>query len=99
MLADAQVIAHRPKSLSMREAAALPLAGIAAYEGLKKAGADTSKKVLVHGGAGGVGHVAVQLARDFGADVYATGTGEKQRGVIGKFSATAIDFRAETVAE
>ncbi|MEM7044176.1 MAG: zinc-dependent alcohol dehydrogenase family protein [Pseudomonadota bacterium] len=99
MLADARLIAHKPKSLSMREAAALPLVGITAFEGLKRAGADAGKSVLVHGGAGGVGHVAVQLARHFGADVYATGTGEKQMGVIEKFGATAIDFRAETVAD
>ena len=99
MLADARLIAHKPKSLSMREAAALPLVGITAYEGLKRAGAQADKSVLVHGGAGGVGHVAVQLARHFGADVYATGTGEKQMGVIEAFGATAIDFRAEKVAD
>ncbi|MEM7123066.1 MAG: alcohol dehydrogenase catalytic domain-containing protein, partial [Pseudomonadota bacterium] len=62
MLADARLIAHKPKSLSMREAAALPLVGITAYEGLHRAGVKKDQKVLVHGGAGGVGHVAVQLA-------------------------------------
>ena len=67
--ADARLIAHKPKSLSMREAAALPLVGITAYEGLKRAGVGAGQKVLVHGGTGGVGHVAVQLAKQFGADV------------------------------
>ena len=99
MLADARLIAHKPKSLSMREAAALPLVGITAYEGLKRADAQAGRSVLVHGGAGGVGHVAVQLARHFGADVYATGAGEKQMGVIETFGATPIDFRAETVTD
>ena len=75
MLADARLIAHKPKSLSMREAAALPLVGITAYEGLQRAHAGAGKKVLVHGGAGGVGHVAVQLAKHFGAHVFSTATG------------------------
>jgi alcohol dehydrogenase len=99
MLADAKLIAHKPKSLSMREAAALPLVGITAYEGLQRAGAQAGQKVLVHGGAGGVGHVAVQLARHFGADVYATGTGEKPMGVIERYAATAIDYKTEKVAD
>lgn len=97
MLVDTQLIAHKPKSLSMREAAALPLVGITAYEGLKRAKGEAGKKVLVHGGAGGVGHVAVQLAKHFGADVYATGTGETQISVINGYGATAIDFMEETV--
>lgn len=99
MLADARLIAHKPKSLSMREAAALPLVGITAYEGLQRAGAKAGQKILVHGGAGGVGHIAVQLARHFGADVYATGSGKQQMKVINEFDATAIDFKTEKVAD
>jgi len=99
MPADARLIAHKPKTLSMREAAALPLVGITAYEGLQRAGARAGQKVLVHGGAGGVGHVAVQLAKHFGADVYATVSGEKQIGIIERYGATAIDYRTETVAD
>ncbi len=99
MPADARLIAHKPKSLSMREAAALPLAGITAYEGLQRAVVRTGQKVLVHGGAGGVGHVAVQLARHFGAEVYATCSGGKQIGIIEQYGATAINYRTEKVAE
>jgi NADPH:quinone reductase len=99
MSADARLIARKPNTLSMREAAALPLVGITAYEGLKRAGVQSGQKVLVHGGAGGVGHVAVQLANHFGADVYATGTGEEQLGVITQLGATAVDFKAETVTD
>ena len=99
MLADARLIAHKPKSLSMREAAALPLVGITAFEGLQRANVSAGQKVLVHGGAGGVGHVAVQLARHFGAEVFATGTGTQQISIIEQYGATAIDFRTETVAE
>ena len=99
MLADARLIAHKPRSLSMREAAALPLVGITAYEGLQRANVRADQKVLVHGGTGGVGHVAVQLARHFGASVYATVTGDKQTGIIEQYGATAIDYQTETVAD
>lgn len=99
MPADARLIAKKPASLSMREAAALPLVGITAHEGLTRAGIGAGDKVLIHGGAGGVGHVAVQLAKHLGAEVYATGTGEKDLGVITGYGATAIDFMSGTVAE
>ncbi|WP_170386469.1 zinc-dependent alcohol dehydrogenase family protein [Ruegeria atlantica] len=99
MVADARLIAHKPKSLSMREAAAIPLVGITAYEGLTRARAQAGQKVLVQGGAGGVGHLAVQLAKHFGAEVFATGTGASQLEVIESYGATAIDFMKEKVAD
>ncbi|WP_299921636.1 zinc-dependent alcohol dehydrogenase family protein [uncultured Pelagimonas sp.] len=99
MQADARLIAIKPKTLTMREAAALPLVGITAYEGLLRAGIAAGQKVLVHGGAGGVGHLAVQLAKHFGADVYATGSGEAQMAVIESYGAKPIDFKLETVAD
>ena len=97
--ADARLIAHKPKSISMREAAAIPLVGITAYEGLTRAGVTTGQKVLVHGGAGGVGHIGAQLAKHFGADVYSTGTGQNQMDIIDGFGATPIDFKTEAVAD
>ena len=99
MLADAKLIAHKPKNLSMREAAALPLVGITAYEGLTRAGITEGKSVLVHGGAGGVGHVAVQLAKHFGAEVFATGAEGSQAALIEQLGAKAINFKTETVAD
>jgi NADPH2:quinone reductase len=99
MLADVKLVAHKPKSISMREAAALPLVAITAYEGLARAGVSKGQKVLVHGGAGGVGHIALQLAKYFGGDVYATGGGEKQGALIEKLGATAINYKTETVAD
>lgn len=99
MLADARLIARKPKTLSMREAAALPLVGITAYEGLQRAAVHAGQKVLVHGGAGGVGHVAVQLAKHMGADVYATCSGGKQIDVITSYGATAINYKTEQVAD
>ena len=99
MLADSKLIAHKPKSISMREAAAIPLVGITAYEGLERAGVSEGDKVLVHGGAGGVGHIALQLANYFGGDVYATGGGEKQSALIKKLGGTFINYKTETVAD
>lgn len=97
MLADARLIARKPKSLTMREAAALPLVGITAWEGLHRAGVGAGQKVLVQGGAGGVGHLAVQIARHLGAEASATGAGKDQLSVIEGFGARPIDFTAEKI--
>ncbi|MFK7906501.1 MAG: zinc-dependent alcohol dehydrogenase family protein [Chitinophagales bacterium] len=99
ILADSDLMAHKPQNLSMREAAALPLVAITAYEGLVRAGIKRGQKVLVHGGAGGVGHVALQLAVHFGAEVYATCSGGKQLELIEQMGATAINYKTETVEQ
>ena len=99
MVADAKLIALKPQNLSMREAAALPLVAITAYEGLMRAGISEGQKVLVHGGSGGVGHVALQLARYFGAEVYSTGGGDNQLALIEKLGAYPINYKTETVAD
>lgn len=96
---DARLLAHKPASIGMREAAALPLVFITAWEGLvDRAHVKAGMKVLVHGGAGGVGHIAVQIARAAGAQVYATGSAS-QRSVIEGYGAVFIDYQASTVDE
>jgi NADPH:quinone reductase len=88
---DADLLAPKPANLSMREAAALPLIFITAWEGLiDRAALMAGQKVLIHGGAGGVGHVAIQIARAIGADVFATGSAA-QRATIEGFGATFIE--------
>ena len=99
MLADARLMAHKPKSVSMREAAAIPLVGITAYEGLVRAGIKEGQSVLVHGGSGGVGHIALQLANHFGARVYATGGSESQLRLIEQLGATPINYQSQKVAD
>jgi len=90
--ADAMLLAPKPRNLAMREAAAVPLVFITAWEGLvDRAGVRAGQKVLVHGGAGGVGHMAVQLARAFDAEVYATGS-RKDQGYIEGLGAVFIDY-------
>lgn len=97
--ADSDLVALKPKNISMREAAALPLVAITAYEGLVRAGVNKGQKVLVHGGSGGVGHVALQLAKYMGAEVYSTGGGEKQMALIEKLGATPINYKTESVED
>lgn len=73
MLVDADLMARKPETLSMSEAAALPLVSITAWEGLHdKLKVTKGDRVLIHGATGGVGHIAIQLARHFGATVTAT---------------------------
>ena len=99
LLADVKLIAAKPKNLTMEQAAALPLVGITAFEGLKRAGIAKGQKVLVHGGSGGVGHIALQLAKHFGAEVYSTGGGEEQLSLIKALGAEPINYKTESVAE
>jgi NADPH:quinone reductase-like Zn-dependent oxidoreductase len=95
----ADALALKPKNLSMREAAAIPLVFLTAWEGLvDRAGVRAGQRVLVQGGAGGVGHMAVQIARAHGAEVFATASAEK-REIVESFGATAIDYRKSTVEQ
>jgi NADPH:quinone reductase-like Zn-dependent oxidoreductase len=101
---DSDLLAHKPKNLSMREAAALPLSVITAWEGLvDRALVDRPRvredqTVLIHGGAGGVGHIAIQIARGFGARVFATVSPEKNH-IIEGFGASPIDYRTASVEQ
>ncbi|MFG1807875.1 zinc-dependent alcohol dehydrogenase family protein [Streptomyces sp. NPDC049040] len=96
---DARLLAHKPASLTMREAAALPLVTITAWEGLvDRAGVKAGDRVLVHGGAGGIGHVAIQIARARGAEVFATGSPESLER-IQKLGAIPIDYTSTDVSD
>ena len=96
--ADARLLAPKPASLTLREAAALPLVTITAWEGLDRAGVRAGQSVLVHGGAGGVGHVAIQLAKARGAVVSTTVSSEEKAALVRSLGADhTIDYRNETV--
>jgi NADPH2:quinone reductase len=88
---DARLLAPKPANLSMREAAALPLVFITAWEGLvDRVNLQAGKIVLVLGGAGGVGHMAIQIAAARGAKVFATDSKSKAE-ILRGFGATPID--------
>jgi len=96
---DADLLAIMPKSLSMREAAALPLIVITAWEAIiDQAGLQPGATILVHGGAGGVGHIAVQLAKAKGANVFATVSPENAALMV-QYGATPIDYKNLPVEE
>lgn len=101
MAADARLLARKPSNLSFREAAALPLVTLTAWEGLvDKASVQPGDRVLVMGGTGGVGHVAVQLAKLRGAKVFATVSSEDKARIARDLGAdVAIDRRALSAEE
>ncbi|MBE8167583.1 MAG: zinc-dependent alcohol dehydrogenase family protein [Shewanella sp.] len=73
MLVDTRLMAQKPKTLTMKQAAALPLVAITSYEALvEKMNVQVGDNVLIHGATGGVGHIAIQLAKVLGANVTST---------------------------
>ncbi|EJZ20338.1 zinc-dependent alcohol dehydrogenase family protein [Rhizobium sp. Pop5] len=93
---DAALLAPKPHNLSMREAAALPLISITAWEGLvDRALVKAGQKVLVLGG-GGVGHIVAQIAKAAGAEVYVV-DGASKAAYLSSLGAAPIDHAAETV--
>ncbi|MEE4025276.1 NADP-dependent oxidoreductase [Gordonia sp. PKS22-38] len=70
--APVRTLAHKPAAWSLEEAAAVPLAGLTAYQTIHRAGVRPDNTVLVHAAAGGVGSFAVQIARAVGARVVGT---------------------------
>ena len=100
VVADARLLAHAPESLSLQDAAALPLVAITAWEALDRLGVDEGTHLLVHGGAGGVGHVAIQLAKARGARVATTVSSSEKAEIVRGFGADEIiDYREEAVAD
>ena len=96
MAADARLLAPKPANLDMRQAAALPLVTITAWEGLERAGLRNGQTCLIHGGTGGVGHVAVQLAKARGARVFATVSSDKKAAIARELGADeTINYREE----
>lgn len=100
VLADADLLAPKPKSLTFVQAATLPLVTITAWEGLMdRAQLRSGATVLVHGGAGGVGHVATQIAVAHGARVFATVSNEEKASIVRKFLAEPVFYRDRSVPE
>jgi NADPH:quinone reductase-like Zn-dependent oxidoreductase len=79
-LVNKDSIAHKPKSLGYLETAGLPLVGVSAWQALVETiGLSKDQKILIHGGAGGIGSIAIQLAKHLGAHVATTvSTNDKQ---------------------
>lgn len=99
VLADAAVVAPKPASLTFAEAAALPLVTTTAWEALvDRLQVQPGQHVLIHAATGGVGHVAIQLAKAFQARVAATASSDEKLALAGQLGADdAIHYRNETV--
>lgn len=96
--APADQLAAKPPSLNHSEAAALPMVGLTAWQALiEEAGVHEGQTVLIHAAAGGVGHVAVQLARWKGARVI--GTTSRSADLLRSLGAEVVDYTATPVEE
>ncbi|MGJ8655434.1 MAG: zinc-binding alcohol dehydrogenase family protein [Akkermansiaceae bacterium] len=96
-LIDERIVGKKPDSLSFTEAAALPLTTITAYEalfdrlGISKTGEDKGKKILIIGGAGGVGSIATQLATKVGKlEVIASASRDESRAWVKELGAKVV---------
>src|SRR5204863_1719583 len=89
-------LAHKPKNLSMEEAASIPLVGLTAWQALiEKANLKKGQKVLIHAGSGGVGTFAIQMARHLGATV-ATTTSTANVDLVKRLGAdVVVDYKKE----
>ncbi|MBX9955127.1 zinc-dependent alcohol dehydrogenase family protein [Peribacillus simplex] len=101
MLADADLLAHKPKNLTMEEAAALPLVAITAWEALfNRAHLVPGQDILIHAATGGVGHIAIQLAKWKGATVYTTASSQEKLEIGTRLGAdVTINYREESVQD
>ncbi|MGJ5673669.1 MAG: zinc-dependent alcohol dehydrogenase family protein [Nostochopsis sp.] len=94
---DERFVAHKPKSVSFAAAAAAPLVLITAWEALYERGRlEPGDRVLIHAGAGGVGHVAIQLAKLKGADVCTTVSSQAKADFVKKLGADNPIFYKQT---
>ncbi len=99
VVGHAGTFANAPESLPLEDAAALPVVALTAWEMLAdKTTVDIGDDVLIYGGSGGVGHIGVQLADWFGAEVTATASSERKREFAANLGAdTTVDYTTTDV--
>lgn len=98
MVVDERLIAPAPTQIELADAATLPLVSITAWLALhQKARIREGQRLLVHGGVGGVGHIAVQLGVQAGAEVYATVSSDSKAALVEKMGGVPINYRAVPV--
>ena len=97
---DQDDVAPKPASLTLHEAAAVPLVALAAWQALvDRAHVQPGQKVLVHAGAGGLGSTVIQLAKHLGATVATTASGENAELVRSLGADVVVDYTKEDFAE
>lgn len=96
-LASAKAAAHKPKRINHVEAAALPLVGVSAYQALvDHIGLTKDKRILIHGGAGGIGAIAIQLAKHMRAYVATTASARDIEYVKELGADEALDYKSQS---
>jgi NADPH:quinone reductase-like Zn-dependent oxidoreductase len=96
----AEATAKRPAGLGDEQAAALPVAGMTAWQALvDKGGLEAGQTALIAGAAGGVGHLAVQFAKVAGARVIGTGSGRNRDFVLGLGADDYVDYTEQSVGD
>jgi len=99
-VANADSIADKPRNLSYTEAAALPLVGISAWQALvENIGLSKDQKILIHGGAGGIGSIAIPLAKHLGASVATTVSTNDKQFVRELGASQVMDYKTENFEE
>ena len=99
-IASASTIARKPPGLSHEQAAALPVAGMTAWQALFDRGAlERGQTGLIAGAAGGVGHLGVQFAKHAGARVIGTGSSRNRDFVLGLGADDYVDYTQQDVGE
>jgi alcohol dehydrogenase len=95
-LVEKDRIAHKPKTLNHIEAAGLPTVGISAWQGLvENIGLSKDKKILIHGGAGGIGSIAIQFAKHLGAYIATTASTNDKQFIQELGANQVIDYKTE----
>jgi NADPH:quinone reductase-like Zn-dependent oxidoreductase len=97
---DQDDVAPKPASLTLHEAAAVPLVSLAAWQALvDRAHVKPGQKVLVHAGSGGLGSTAIQLAKHLGATVATTASGKNAELVRSLGADVVVDYKTQDFAE
>jgi len=97
---EARNLAPLPAGIDHTVAAALPISGLTAWQGLfDHAHLKTGQTVLIHGAAGGVGSIAVQLAHELGARVIGTGRAGDREAVLGLGADAFVDLQADRLED
>lgn len=101
MTVDVSLLVKLPDSVRFETASLMPIVGLTAWEALVLKGKlKKGQKVLIHGGMGGVGHIAIQLANHLGAEVYTTiSSAEKAERALSLGAHHVINYKTETVSQ
>jgi alcohol dehydrogenase len=95
-LTNAENVALKPKTLNHEEAAALPLVGVSAWQALvENMKLSKDQKILIHGGAGGIGSIAIPLAKNLGAYVATTASSDDKQFVQSLGADKIIDYKSQ----